>query len=425
LSWELSLATARWLKWLVAAVVAVALAVGLWAWWPKSGNGAQVPGRPFQVRRGDIRQLVVSTGTVKPQVGAEVKVGTRVSGRVERLLVSIGQQVKAGQVVAVLEHQDLKAKLDQARAELAAARAKLNRIKATGPREIARARADLTEAKATLELTSLDFKRQEKMRSTDLVAQDALDRARERHQVAAARLAAAQARLAQVKSAFEQDLKVARAELAASRARVATAQVNLDYATVRAPISGVVSSVSTQEGETVAASLNAPTFINIVDLSRLQVDDFVDETDIGQVKVGQKAFFIVDAYPSRKFRGVVESVHPSAKIVDDVVYYPVTIQIKSQYQGMLKPEMTATVSIITGTRKNVLIVPAAAVRRKGGRNLVYLQQDGEVKPRMVKLGWSEEGRVEITSGLQAGQTIIIPKGGQPIPGGGPGRRGGR
>lgn len=406
---------ARCLKWILVLVIAAGLAAAYWAWRPQEQDGPQITGKPFQVRQGTIRRLVVSTGTVKPQVGAEVKVGARVSGRVEKLLVSIGQQVKAGQVVAVLEHKDLQARLEQTQAELAATQAKLSRVRTTGPRLVAQAKADLAEAKATQVLNALDLKRQEKMRSTDLVAQDALDRAKERHQVAAARLTAAKAKLAQVKSAFEQDIKVARAEVSAAQAKVVTAQVSLDYATVRAPISGVVSSVSTQEGETVAASLSAPTFINIVDLSRLQVDDFVDETDIGKVKVGQFAYFTVDAYPQRKFMGQVESVQPSANIVDDVVYYPVTIKIRGKYQGLLKPEMTATVSIITGTRKNALMVPLSAVRRKGGKSLVYVQKDGQVTSTPVTLGWSEHVLVQVLTGLEAGQTVILPKGAPSVP----------
>ncbi|MCB2190240.1 MAG: efflux RND transporter periplasmic adaptor subunit [Deltaproteobacteria bacterium] len=399
---------ARGLKWAVTGVVIVALAGGLWAWWPDGDQKRQIQGKDFQVKRGTIRRMVVSTGTVKPQVGAEVKVGARVSGRVEKLLVSIGQKVQAGQVVAVIEHRDLEAKLSQAQAELNADKARLQRIKTTGPKEIARAEFELAEAKATLDLSSLDFQRQEKMRTSDLVAQDALDRAREKHLVAQARLNAAKAKLNQAQHSYQQDLKVAEADLAASQARLVTAQVNLNYATIRAPITGVVSSVSTQEGETVAASLSAPTFINIVDLSRLQVDDFVDETDIGMVKVDQKAFFTVDAYPHKKFMGVVESIQPSANIVDDVVYYPVTIKILGDYQDQLKPEMTATVSIITGVRRDVLIVPAPAIRRKGGKSMVHVRRDGQVSLQPVQVGWTEDSWAEITEGLEQGQTLIVP-----------------
>ncbi|BEQ15580.1 efflux RND transporter periplasmic adaptor subunit [Desulfoferula mesophila] len=399
---------AKGLKWTAAALVILALAAGLWTWWPQGDQGLQVSGKEFQVKRGTIRRMVVSTGTVKPQVGAEVKVGARVSGRVEKLLVSIGQTVKAGQVVALIEHQDLEAKLRQAQAELNADQARLVRVQTTGPKEIARAQAELTEAKATLDLTTLDYGRQEKMRSSDLVAQDALDRAREKHQVAQARLKAAQAKLNQVRHTYEQDVKVAQADLAASQAKLATAQVNLDYATIRAPIDGVVSSVSTQEGETVAASLSAPTFITIVDLARLQVDDFVDETDIGLVKLAQKAFFTVDAYPEQKFRGEVEAIQPSAKIVDDVVYYPVTVKILGDYQDKLKPEMTATVNIIAGVRRDALLIPAPAIRRKAGKTMVYVKREGTVVLVPVEVGWTEELRAQITKGLQEGETVIIP-----------------
>ncbi|MEW5914460.1 MAG: efflux RND transporter periplasmic adaptor subunit [Thermodesulfobacteriota bacterium] len=395
----------------VALAGALVLVVAL-VWWlagHRSSQSTQIQGRTDKVVRGTIRRLVVSTGTVKPQVGAEVKVGARVSGRVEKLLASIGQTVKAGQVVAVIEHADLQAKLAQAQAELAAYEARLRRVRTTGPKEIARAQAELAEAKATLQLTSVDLKRQEQMRKGDLVAQDAVDRAQERQQVAEAKVASAIARLAQVQHSFQQDLRVGQADEGAAKARLASAQVNLDYATVRAPIAGVVSSVTTQEGETVAASLSAPTFITIVDLSRLQVDDFVDETDIGRVKVGQQATFTVDAYPGRKFQGVVDAVQPSAKIVDDVVYYDVVIKILGNYHGLLKPEMTATVSIVTAVRHNVLTVPLEAVRQRGKRGLVYVREKGKVKPVPVQVGWNESGRVEIIKGLKEGQAIIVPR----------------
>ena len=157
-----------------------------------------------------------------------------------------------------------------------------------------------------------------------------------------------------------------------------------------------------------AASLSAPTFITIVDLARLQVDDFVDETDIGLVKLGQMAFFTVDAYPDKKFMGAVEAIQPSANIVDDVVYYPVTIKIQGDYQNQLRPEMTATVNIIAGVRRGVLLVPAPAIRRKGGKTMVYVRSGGKVTLQPVQVGWTEDVRAEITEGLKEGQTVIIP-----------------
>ncbi len=359
----------RVFKIILALLILAGAGLGAWSWLAPGDSGPVVQGREVQVQQGPIRRLVSSTGTVKPQVGAEVKVGTRVSGRVERLLVAIGQRVKAGQVVAVIEHDDLQAKLDQARAEL-------------------------NEVRVQLGQARVDLRRQGALRAEDLVSQDSLDKARQLVEVLAAREASAQA-------------------------RVVTAQVSLDFATVRAPIAGVVATISTQEGETVAASFNAPTFMTIVDLGRLQVEDYVDETDVGLVEVGQEAFFGVEAFPERKFAAQVQAIRPAAKLVDDVVYYTVDLRITDPYEGLLKPEMTANIAIVVGHRPQALWVPADAVRRKGGASLVYLKENDQVRQVAVKVGWWEGDRSQILEGLQKGQTVIVPQAAAFSPGGPP------
>ncbi len=360
-------------KRVLAGILAASLAAGL-GYWLLAKPGPPEPalrGREVQVERGPVRRLVTSTGTIKPQVGAEVKVGTRVSGRVEKLMVAIGQEVRAGQVVAVIEHADLEAKLQQARAELNEVAVKLSQAK-------------------------VDLKRQQALRADDLVSQESLDKAR-------------------------QQLEVLIAQEASARARLVTAQVSLDFATVRAPIGGVVSSIATQEGETVAASFNAPTFMTIVDLGRLLVEDYVDESDVGLVRLGQEAFFRVEAFADRRFAARVRAIRPAAKLVDDVVYYTVDLDILDPYLGLLKPEMTANVSLVVDLRPAVLWAPPEAVRRKGGQSLVWRRQEGKTLPVEVKLGYSEPDRVEIVSGLEEGQTVIIGQSSPPErtpPGGG-------
>lgn len=342
-------------------LIAVLISAGVAAWyfWPESPDTGAPRGKQVKVKRGPIKRLVTSTGTVTTQVGATVKVGARVSGRVEKLLVAVGQQVKAGQVVAIIEHRDLQARLDQARAEL-------------------------NEVRVQLKQAKLDLKRRERLVKDDMISREEADQAR-------------------------REVEVLNARLTAAEARLVTARINLEYATIKAPISGVVAEVSTQEGETVAASLSAPTFITIVDLGRLQVDDYVDETDVGLVKPGQAAWFTVDAFPDRRFKGRVQAIHPSAKIIDNVVYYTVIIQIDDQYKGLLKPEMTANVSIIVGRRSDVLWVPSGAVRRKKGKEVVYVKEQENVRPQTVITGWSQENRTEIKKGLKEGQTVIIPQ----------------
>jgi HlyD family secretion protein len=344
----------------LAIVVLAVMALLVWHFWPK-GPGLEAPhGKSVEVQKGLIRQLVTSTGTVTTQVGATVKVGARVSGRVEKLLVAVGQKVEAGQVVAVIEHKDLQAKLEQARAEL-------------------------NEVRVQLKQAKLDLKRRDQLVKDDMISREEADQARREVEVLGARLTAAEARLV-------------------------TARINLEYATIKAPISGVVAEVSTQEGETVAASLSAPTFITIVDLGRLQVDDYVDETDVGMVKAGQRAWFTVDAFSNRRFKGKVQAIHPSAKIIDNVVYYTVIIEIEDDYKGLLKPEMTANVSIVVNSKPDALWVPSEAVRRKGGREIVYLVTgQNQVRSQTVRSGWSEQNRMEITKGLKEGQVVIVPQ----------------
>ncbi|MCA1989666.1 MAG: efflux RND transporter periplasmic adaptor subunit, partial [Desulfarculus sp.] len=344
---------------ILVLVLLAAAGWGGWSYWQSHRQTApQVTGTETKVRQGDIRRLVSSTGTIKPQVGAQVNVSTRVSGRVESLLVAIGQEVKAGQVVAVIEHKDLLAKLEQAKAQLNEVQVQVNQAR-------------------------VDLKRQEALKAEDLVSQDAVDKAR-------------------------QQLEVLIARLESNRAQVATAQVNLDFATIRSPIDGVVATIATQQGETVAASLNAPTFMTVVDLGRLLVEDYVDETDIGLVKLGQKASFTVEAFPDRRFKAEVQAIRPAAKLVDDVVYYTVDLKILDDYRGLLKPEMTANVSVVVDQRQNVLWVPTAAVRRRGSESLVFIKENGEVRQVPVKVGWSEGARTQILEGLSVDQTLIIP-----------------
>ena len=156
-----------------------------------------------------------------------------------------------------------------------------------------------------------------------------------------------------------------------------------------------------------AAGLSAPTFVTIIDLGRLQVDAFVDEVDIGKVKPGQKAAFTVDAFPAREFEGHTVAIYPKAVIEENVVNYDVVIEIKTPYERLLRPEMTASVTIFPRERSGVLAVPAGAVRRVQGKSVVHVLVDGGPQPREVKVG-SRDGRwIEIASGLTEGETVLL------------------
>lgn len=354
-----------------ASILAVGITAFLWHLGCRQGEYTRDEQATARVVRRTFSSTVLATGSVKPQVGAEVKVGSRVSGKVERLHANIGDLVKKGQVIAELEKADLEAAVGCARAQVHVVKARIS------------------EADATVKLAQLKYQRQKKLIADDFTSQQAVDDAERGHAVARAQA------------------ELVRKQLDAAQSALKEKEVTLSYATIAAPISGAIGGVRTQEGETVAAGLNAPTFVTIIDLDRLQVDAFVDEVDIGRIKTGQRAVFAVDAFPSRRFEGKVSAIYPKAVIQDNVVYYDVVIHITSPYRDLLRPEMTANVTILLETRDEVLAVPAKAVKRVEGRNVAYVLHHGAPQRTEIKVGWRDGKWVEIVEGLKDGQTVVL------------------
>jgi RND family efflux transporter MFP subunit len=447
------------------------VAAGLW-WRYSPGRGQDEPGQATaEVVRRDFASTVLATGAVKPQVGAEVRVGARISGKVELLHANIGDLVEKGQVIAELEKADLAAVVRQREAELEAAKTQLQTQRREGPLKVRHAEATVEQAHAeqkiaeaslraierkrkveaaaveaevnrwaaTADLARKELARQKALYEKKVASLQAVDRAQEVVSTAEAQLAVARKKLELARVCEEEDIKEAKEGLARAKAgcqvaeralslakasheerlkelRVGIArataarehaQVQLSYATITASISGTIGSVSTQEGETVAAGLNAPTFVTIIDLKRLQVDAFVDEVDIGKVRVGQRAVFTVDAFPAREFEGKVAAIYPKAVIQDNVVNYDTEVEITTPYVGLLRPEMTANVTIFLQVRKGVLAVPAKAIRRERGKNIVYVLVNGRPEPREVKVGWKDGRWIEVAAGLQEGQRVLL------------------
>jgi RND family efflux transporter MFP subunit len=202
--------------------------------------------------------------------------------------------------------------------------------------------------------------------------------------------------------------KQATADAARARAALESALVDRSFTVLHSPIRGVIASVSTQEGETVAAGLNAPTFVTVVDLDRLQLNAYVDEVDIGKIAAGQTVIFTVDAFPARDFGGRVSAIYPTATIQDNVVKYVVVVDIDGDTGdgAMLRPEMTASVRIQLAERV-VLALPARALQREAGRNVVMVLANGQAEPREVRVGWRDGPWVEVVDGLNTGDRVLV------------------
>lgn len=391
----------------LAGVAAASLVLGLLAWL-RAGDSVETSAASdvVVVAPRTFSSAVVAVGAVKPRIGSEVRVGSRISGRVWKLRANIGDRVEQGQVIAELETAELDALIGQRRAELKLAEAKLAAFATLSPEEEARAHADVMRFEAEVTLTAEELARQQALLQRELVPRAAANAARDRHAAAKAALESARRTLELVRAGQTEGRRQAEAEVERARAALESATVDRSFTILRSPIAGVVASVATQEGETVAAGLNAPTFVTVVDLDGLQVNAYVDEVDIGKIGTGQRASFTVDAFPGRDFHGHVAAIYPTATIQDNVVKYIVAIDIDRPYDGPLRPEMTASVRIDLETR-TVLAVPTRAIRQDAGRSVVRVITKGRLEVRPVRVGWRDGAWAEITEGLADGERIML------------------
>jgi len=364
------------------------------------------------VKRKNIGSSILATGSVKPIVGAEVKVGSRISGKVEHLYANIGNRVEKDQVIAKIEKKDLEAQVAQSKATLAVNEAKLLALENQRPKAVEIARYNVEGAKS---LSRPDLSGEVSSNYggiTDNMQSNVLAGVRLSFPLFngpnAVNVKKATTDLNLTETIYDDNFKIAKAEVEHARASLEYAKIQLSYATITTPISGVIASVTTQEGETIAAGLNAPTFVTIIDLSKLQVDAFVDETDIGRVKIGQKSAFTVDTYPDKEFTGEVKAIYPKAIIQENVVNFDVVIEIAGTDIELLRPDMTTSVTIYQKEKKGILVIPRSAViKEETGKYVLVKQPSGAFEKKAVKTGIQSGNEIEVISGLKEGDIIGI------------------
>jgi HlyD family secretion protein len=323
----------------VAIFILLLLAVGIFAAFEFRGK---TPAQYYtaRVEQGDILQVVEATGTINAVT--TVQVGSQVSGTIAKLDVDFNSKVKKGQLIAQIDPALFQGALEQAKADLENARANLGV-----------AEANTAKAKASELQLRADYERNIGLAKEGVVSPQALDLAK----------ANAESATAQVAAAVAQE-KQARAQLLQKQAAVQVAQTNLDYTTIHAPIDGTVVARNVDVGQTVAASLQAPTLFTIAqDLTKMQVYAKTDESDVGQIRTGQKVSFKVDAYPRDTFTGIVSQVRMNSTIVQNVVTYDTIVDFDNP-ELKLFPGMTAYVTIPVAAANNVVKVPNGALRYK-------------------------------------------------------------
>jgi HlyD family secretion protein len=366
-------------KLLIGALVLLAIGAGTWWFIPKTPS-AEERYSTLALEHGAITQSVAANGTLNPVV--LVSVGSQVSGIVSKLYADFNGKVKANQVLLELDPTLNRAQLQQSAANLSSAQA------------------------------SLDLAQANEERARGLFAQEYVTR--------------------QDLDVAVQALKAAKAQYAVAQAQVVRDQRNVDNTVIRSPVSGVVVSRLVDVGQTVAASLQSPTLFTIAqDLSHMQIDTSYAEADVGNIRVGQPASFRVDAFPNRTFRGEVKQVRLNPTTQQNVVTYDVVVSVENLDQALM-PGMTAYVNIVVAQRKDVLVVPNAALRfrpvdaakarvgsdkpKGDGRGkgdttpmgTVYVLENGQPKAVRISVGITDNKLTEVVAGeLKDGDAVVI------------------
>ncbi len=369
-----------------AGTVLLAVVAAVW-FWSRESAPSDEGYLTEHSDRGPIEVVVTATGTVNPVT--TVTVGSYVSGPILELHADYNSAVTKGQLVARIDPRPFQVKVLQADAGLANAKARVDK-----------SRADLA-------LKQLNFARNQTLRARNLIAQNDLDTARSDFVQAKAQLALDQAGVQQ------------------ADAELSEARINLDYTNITSPVDGVVVSRSVDVGQTVAASFQTPELFKIAqDLTKMQVNANVSESDIGGVHDGQPALFTVDAYPGRSFEGSVVQVRNAPITVQNVVTYDVVIQVANPDLA-LKPGMTATISVTTARRDDVLRVPARALRFKPedaeagaaagvppnspiGSAVYVLDPNGALQRVEIQVGLRDDRFAEVVAGdVELDQAVVV------------------
>ncbi|SPX84958.1 efflux RND transporter periplasmic adaptor subunit [Moraxella ovis] len=366
---------------------------------------------------GDIENTVMASGKVKPIYSVDV--GAQVSGRIVKLYVDVGDEVKKGDLIAQINQVEQKntvsnagANLQQAQASLAQAQANL----ASSQGNVASSEASLQARLAELKKAEQFFARLESLLKIDAISRQDYDDAQSAVEVARANVDVARAGVQNAKN----DVATAQANIQSQRASInkaqndlSTATEDLSYTTIVAPMDGTIVSVTQKEGTTVNAMQSAPTIVTLADLSRVRINAQISEADVVNVSAGMPARFNIIGNTQQQFDTTLAGVEPAPENIsttsstDSAVYYIGYLDVDNA-ERKFRIDMTAQVNIITNSVKNVLTIPSSALRGgKGKYSVQVVGADGIAKPVDVQVGLNNRVNAEIKSGLNAGDKVVI------------------
>lgn len=378
-------------KWIAVAAIVILVIGGIVIYRVTSKPKTKVL-ETARVTRGNIRGVIVETGIIKPQVGAVIKIGARATGTITKMNVKIGDRVRKGQLIALIDDREILKALEQQRAALVSAQQTALQIEQTYPERI-------REATARYEYARLSFDREKELARHDYTTKDAVDRAQ-------SELDASEALVARLRKEFGTQTKIAQATVDDISAQIKQLETRLTYTRIYSPIDGVVSDVTAQEGETIVAGLQVANLVTVLDPTLLEMWIYVDETDIGRVRNGQEVEYSVDTFPDKVFTGRIGKIYPQPVVKENIVYYLAIVTVSRDDSMFLKPEMTTHCKIVFSEKTDILIAPNAAIKFEHGKQVAYKVVGHEtVQPVAVTTGIRGEDNTEIISGIAEGDTV--------------------
>ncbi|MDN3441549.1 efflux RND transporter periplasmic adaptor subunit [Psychrobacter sp. APC 3279] len=413
------------IKWGVIALIIVALGALAYTFLKPEETTPNYLTATVEV--GDIENNVMASGKVKAL--NTVDVGAQVSGEVKRLYVEVGDEVKQGDLIAQIDQVTQKNSLSNEQASLEQSEAALQSAQAESlskQASLKSAYADLASRQSELKQAQSDFARLQDLVAIDAISQQEYDTQATSVDTAKAAVANARAAIDTAKAAIattEANINSQQAALRKSRTNVSTAEEDLSYTTIRAPISGTVVSITTEQGTTVNANQTAPTLVTLADLSTVRINAQISEADVINVSAGMPAYFNIIGNPDQQYDATLTAIEPapeqisSTSSTDAAIYYVGYVEVPNP-DRLFRIDMTAQIYIIVNEAKNALLVPSTVIqekRSKGkekgkaatGKFVRVLKEDGTVEERTVEVGIDNRVNAQILSGLKEGEEVII------------------
>lgn len=409
------------IKWGVAAIVVLLL--GIFAYQQLKPKAAEPNYLTAKAEIGDIENNVMASGKVKAL--NTVEVGAQVSGEVKKLYVDIGDQVQQGDLIAQIDQVTQRNALDNQQATLEQSAAALQSAQAdvlSKRANLKSAYADLASRQSELKQAQSDFARLKSLVEIDAISQQEYDTQATAVQTAKAAVDNARAAIDTAKAAIvtaNADISSQQAELKKSQTNVNTAQQDLGYTTIRAPMSGTVVSITTEQGSTVNANQTAPTIVTLADLSTVRINAQISEADVINVQAGMPVYFNIIGNPEQKFDATLKAIEPAPEQIsetsstDTAIYYIGYLEVPNP-ERRFRIDMTAQVYVVIDQAKDALLIPSTALKNSktdtSGKTTAIvrvLQADGTVKEQPVTVGINNRVNAQILSGLKAGDDVIL------------------